>query len=225
MQFELIGPPGKWRVINAKGARITTAESGEFPGSLTAEKLAADRTDIVIELEYSGSEIITPFGENIPAGKLSKFHYRKFFQPVAWKVDFYGLDTSVHNPIKTGSLFSPVELKTPVRTENLTKLDYAWWGGIKAGDRKFPQFMTVAQGTASFPAGEYEIGITWDDAVRFYIDDKLVLNEWNPSLYSFDESPHKKVKVKLDGTHRLRIEHVELGGFATLSLKIKPVRQ
>jgi hypothetical protein len=66
------------------------------------------------------------------------------------------------------------------------------------------------------------LGITWDDAVRVYVDNKLVVDEWNPSKYTFDESPHKKIKLNLvDGVHNFRVEHIELGGFATLALKIK----
>jgi len=47
------------------------------------------------------------------------------------------------------------------------------------------------------------------------------VNEWNPSLYKFDESPNKKIKLKLNGAHYFRIEHIELGGFATLQLKLR----
>jgi hypothetical protein len=57
--------------------------------------------------------------------------------------------------------------------------------------------------------------------VRVYIDDRLLFNEWNPSLYQFDESPNKKINIKLGGKHHFKIEHVELGGFATLSVKLK----
>jgi len=53
------------------------------------------------------------------------------------------------------------------------------------------------------------------------VDGKLVINEWDPSLYKFDESPHKTIKLALDGKHDFTVEHVEIGGFATLSLKIK----
>jgi hypothetical protein len=135
---------------------------------------------------------------------------------------FYALDTTHFNPLKTGDLFSPLERKAPVKTEKVNRIDYAWWGGIKGSDQqKYGQFITVGEGSAEFKPGEYELGLTWDDAVRLYIDEKLVINEWIPSKYSFDESPHKKIKIKLAGVHRFRIEHLELGGFATLSLKIK----
>jgi hypothetical protein len=52
----------------------------------------------------------------------------------------------------------------------------------------------------------------------------MVIDEWNPSRYTFDESPNRKIKIKLGGKHIFRVEHLELGGFATLSLKLKPVQ-
>jgi len=109
----------------------------------------------------------------------------------------------------------------PIKTEKTQTLDYAWWGGIKTAEGIVPQFITTAEGSAEISKGEYELGVTWDDAVRVYVDDKLVIDEWNPSKYTFDESPHRKVKLKLEGKHTFRVEHLELGGFATLSLRLK----
>ena len=108
--------------------------------------------------------------------------------------------------------------------ETKDRLDYAWWGGIKGEDKEqYTRFITIAEAKTVFAPGNYEFSVTWDDAVRIYLDDKLVLNEWQPSKYTFDESPHRKIRLSLNGLHLLRVEHLELGGFATLALKIKPV--
>ena len=109
----------------------------------------------------------------------------------------------------------------PIKTETVDKLDYAWWGGLKTEEEQYKQFITIAEGEAVFEKGEYELGITWDDAVRIYVDGKLLVDEWKPSKYKFDESPHKKIKLPLGGKHMFMVEHIELGGFATLSLKLK----
>jgi hypothetical protein len=177
----------------------------------------------MIELEYTGPAFVNMFGETIPAGKPYIFRFNKFFQPVNWDVLFYSLDTLNHDPIKTGTLFSPTERKAPFKEMKTQKLDFAWWGGIKEGGRQYPQFITVAEGEAEFRKANYEISVTWDDAVRVYIDEKLVLDEWYPSRYKFDESPNRKIRIPLNGKHRFRVEHVELGGFATMSLKFRPV--
>ena len=221
MEFELLGPKGKWKIKKFTGVKDISLMNGTFPSTITASKQARDRTDIMIELEYVGSAITTPFGENISAGKPHTFRFRKFFQPINFDIVWYGYDFKGHDPIKTGQIIPPNVRLRPIKTEKVNKIDYAWWGGIKNDDGTYPQFVTSASGTATFEKGNYELGITWDDAVRVYVDGKLVIDEWNPSLYKFDESPHKTIRLQLDGKHDFSVEHVELGGFATLSLKIR----
>ena len=82
----------------------------------------------------------------------------------------------------------------------------------------------MAEATAAIQKGDYELSVTWDDAVRLYVDGKLIINEWNPSKYKFDESPNRKIILTLGGIHQFQVEHVELGGFATLNLKLKPMK-
>jgi parallel beta-helix repeat protein len=224
MKFDLLGPKGKWVIRNYKGIKNLSVMNGVFPASITAELTTGERTDIFIELEYKGAAITTPFGLPIAAGKPFKFYFKKFFQPIDWEVRWFSMDTTYYNPVTTGQLFSPNVRMAPVKTEKVNKLDYAWWGGIKVGDNQYKQFITMAEASAFVPKGKYELSITWDDAVRIYIDEKLVVNEWNPAKYKFDESPNRKIIVNLDGNHRFRVEHLELGGFATLSLKMKPIR-
>lgn len=150
---------------------------GKFPAVLTVEKIKGERTDIFIELEYSGMSYINQFGKKIAAGKPSAFYFEKFFQPIDWEVLFFSLDTSSHNPIKTGSLFSLFEKKAPFKTEKTNKLDYAWWGGVKEGSYQHKQFITSANGSFTIPKGQYELSVTWDDAVRIYLDEMLACNE------------------------------------------------
>jgi len=221
MKFDLIGPKGKWRIKRSKGVKDISLMSGTFPATITAVKTANNRTDILIELEYIGAVITTTFGETIAAGKPSDFSFRKFFQPIDFDVVWYSYDFKMHDPIKTGQLIPPNVRLRPIKTERTTKLEYAWWGGIKTAEGDHPQFVTSASGASTFEKGDYELGVTWDDAVRVYVDGKLMIDEWNPALYKFDESPHKTIKLSLEGKHSFTVEHVELAGFATLSLKIR----
>ncbi len=221
MNFDLLGPKGRWKIKQFRGVKNISATSGVFPAMITAVKPEGRRTDIFIELEYTGSAITTPFGQHISAGKPSLFSFKKFFQPIHFEVVWYAYDFSMHDPITTGQLLPPNVRLRPIKTENVNKLDYAWWGGIKTEEGEFKQFVTLANGSAEIEKGNYELGVTWDDAVRVYVDGKLVIDEWNPSLYKFDESPHKTVKLQLGGKHFFTVEHVEKGGFATLSMKLK----
>lgn len=220
MHFDLVGPKGKWKILSFKGVDSLSARSGNFPATITAIKQKSSNTDILIELEYVGEEIVTPFGQTIPAGKPYKFQFRKYFQPIQWDVKWFSYDT-LQSPLDPKNEFLPAG-KSPVKSGKTERLEYAWWGGIKEGTKIYPYFLTIAEGEVEVESGEYEIGITWDDAVRVYLDDSLVLNEWNPSKYQFDESPHKKIILPLNGKHQFKVEHLEKGGFATLSFRLKP---
>jgi hypothetical protein len=223
MKFEILGPKGKWKIKSYKGVEDISQKNGTFPATITAKKTKTGKTDIRIDLEYTGEAFTTQFGEAVAANKPYNFSFKKYFQPMNWEVFWFAADTVLYNPIKTGNLFPPNVKIRPVKREQTNKLDYAWWGGIKDDQtgEQYKQFITTASAKAEFEKGDYELSITWDDAVRIYIDTALVINEWNPSLYKFDESPNKKIKIKLGGTHFFRIEHIELGGFATLQLKLR----
>lgn len=82
MKFDLLGPKGKWVIKSFKGVRNLSLLKGEFPVSISAERIKGERTDILIEVEYIGPAITTPFGLSITAGKSYKFFFKKFFQPM-----------------------------------------------------------------------------------------------------------------------------------------------
>jgi hypothetical protein len=220
MQFDVKGPTGAWTIRKVTGLKDLSARSGTVPGTLTARRDSSAGTDISLELEYKGSTITTPFGVAIPAGKPYVFSFSRFFQPVDWTISWFAMDTSVYNPLKTGDLFAPNVRVAPVKTERADRLDYAWWGGLKA-ERNYEQFITMASGEGTFKPGQYELSITWDDAIRVYVDNKLVLDEWVPSRYDFDTSPHRNIRLELGGTHQFRVEHLGIGNFAVLSFRIR----
>ena len=221
MQFDLLGPAGRWKIKSVRGLDSLSARSGNFPSTISAKIKKEERTDISIELEYTGGAITTPFGQINPATKPYIFTFKKFFQPIRWTVNWYAYD-SLNDPLKAGKLFSVDGMK-PVKTELVNQLNYAWWGGIKEDTIQYPQFITIAEGDTEIKKGTYLLGVTWDDAVRVYVDSKLVLDEWDPSLYKFDESPHKTIQLELGGIHHFRVEHVEKSGFSTLGIKLNPL--
>ena len=219
LKFDVKAPAGSWKIVSAKGVELLSKKAGSFPDSFTAVKTAGSRTDIEIIAEYKGPAFKDQFGNKIAAGKPYRFSFKKFFQPIDFTVRFFDFDSNT-NPVQRNNI-AELERAAAFKTEKQQKLDYAWWGGIKAGEKQHTQFLTIAEGDAELEPGDYEVGLTWDDAVRLYIDGKLVVDEWNPAQYKFDESPNKKLRLHLGGKHHFRVEHVELGGFATLSLKLK----
>jgi hypothetical protein len=221
LQFDLLGPKGKWKLVSVKGLSNLSANTGSFPAHIQAQKEPSAKTDMEVIAEYVGEGFTDQFGNKVPSYKPYRFAFKKFFQPINFQVKWFGFD-STSDPIRTNSV-SAITHQQPFKVQTVNRLDYAWWGGIKAGEQLYPRFLTIAEGDAEIAKGTYELSITWDDAVRVYIDGKLVVDEWTPSKYLFDESPHKKLRLSLEGKHHFRLEHVELGGFATLSMKLERI--
>ena len=190
-----------------------------MPSKLSAVKTKERGEEILIELTYKGEKITTPFGKPVAAGKPYSFMFRDARVPVNWSLRWYAFD-SIQNPVSDPSQLTLLEKTTAVQSESVNEINYAWWGGI-GKEKKYPRFLTIGEADIDLPKGKYIFSVSWDDAVRLYVDGNLVLDEWNPSKYVFDESPSRQVPVELSGKHHLRVEHVELGGFATLAVKLK----
>jgi len=218
MQFEILGPKGAYKIISSKGFDTASFQNFNVLDSLQLVRKESKKIDLEILAEYKGPAFIDKLGNQIPANKPYRFRYRKFFQPIDFTVSYYRFD-SLTNPVKTDYL-NRIKVQRPFKIETVSKLDYAWWNGIRIDSMQYKQFLTIADGTAEIEEGFYELSVTWDDAVRVYVDGKMVLDEWNPSKNTFDESPNRKIRLPLGGQHQFRVEHVELGGFATLSLKL-----
>ena len=55
-----------------------------------------------------------------------------------------------------------------------------------------------------------------DDAVRVYIDDRLVLDDWATP----GESRVREATFEGTGTHRIRVEHLQIEGWYELRVDI-----
>ena len=71
--------------------------------------------------------------------------------------------------------------------------------------------------------GNYHIGVTGDDFVKLFIDDKEVIDAWDSKYTALDEDTHHQITLQLkEGNHLFRIVHAEKTGLATLMFYIKP---
>jgi len=226
MEFELLGPKGKWTVKNKKGLDSLSAIKGEFPARLRAKRIANGREarDIKLELEYTGEAITSPFGEKISRGRKYSFRFDQFFQPLDWEVLWFSMDTAYYNPLHETNLFAPTVKMAPVKRDTVDQLDYAWWNGLKADGKVYDQFITTAGTRTPLPTGDYELSVTWQDAVRVYVGDKTVLDEWKLLPKGADSTPNRRIRLHLIESQYIRIDHLGFSSFSALGIKVLPAK-
>jgi hypothetical protein len=92
----------------------------------------------------------------------------------------------------------------PVRIAQEKRVDYDWEDGAPAG---LPEnyFSVRWSGDWDFEYGEYTFFVDSDDGVRLWLDGDLLIDAWQKGIFS----ERKKVVVKLEGPHHLRLEYFE----------------
>ncbi|MCU0390249.1 MAG: right-handed parallel beta-helix repeat-containing protein [Thermoflexibacter sp.] len=218
--FEVLGQDGTWKVKKFKGLEKISAVSGKLPNGFTAElpKSNISKIDIEVEIEYIGNQVVSPFGVITPKGKPYLFTFKKYFLPIQWQVKFFDYSPTINLAENPQALANILKSK-PLKEEVKDRLEYKWWRSI-GENLPSDYFVTVAEGELEVEDSMYEIGVTADDGVRVYVDDKLLINKWELRDMQYDESQHYTTKINLNGKHKIRIEHFEKTGFATLMVSV-----
>lgn len=215
-RYQILGPKGRWRLVSSEGVKLG-ATSGTVPGFVKVDIPKGRVGTTKLELEYVGAATTDVRGIVTPAGKPARFGFSKFFAPIDWEVKFYAWKESEDpaDPHAVPKDFATVLAGTPLRTLKMDKLDYAGYAFLPGLPAK--NYATAADGTFAVPPGDYTIELTTDDGARVWLDGKPLIDEWHyqgPSAYRRD--------VRLGGKHKLRVEHFQIDGYATLKLSIRP---
>jgi hypothetical protein len=169
-------------------------------------------------LEYRGSAVVTPFGQRIAAGKPVRFSWHRYLPAATWHVSFVPYD-SARTPRGDVAAISRALQGTAVATLDTNRLDLTWYAPPR---KAIPQanVLTLATADIRLAPGRYVLRTISDDAVRVFVDDKLLLDDWVPG-----ESHAKSVTFQATGLQHFRVEHLQLDGWYELRLDIEPVSQ
>lgn len=208
--FGIYGPEGEWRLGNAEGLAPTGDVNGKLPDTLIARRLPGYE-DLKLELEFRGAEVVTEWGQVIPAGTPVSFHYRRFEKPLSWRVRFFHYEGE---ELPTAE-YEAWARQNPLLDTMWNELAGRWWGNPAPGVNA-DRFVTLAETEVDVKPGNYILTLTADDGVRLWVDDKLLIDNW-----SIHEAAVEEVQVALQGRHRIRIAHFDAGGIATLDFRMR----
>ncbi len=225
LRLRVLGPAGDWRVVSARGARVS-AQAGrvgdevtvtpdvEAPPATTENPGAAFRpVDYDVAFEYRGSSVVSPRGEKTAAGQPWTFHYATFFVPIEWRIRFFEY-TEANDPVKQPAAFATLLDGSPLEEVTHDRLDYISGRSFEDGVAR-DRFALTAEGTIDLPAGDYTATVISDDGVRIWADGVLILDEWESH-----ESKVSRVPLR-SGRHLLQVQYYEAGGFAELRFDIQ----
>ncbi len=220
-KFSILGPKGKWRVKQLKGLAWHSADEGDVPGSISVKLPPGKASDLLIELEYTGKQVVSPWGRRLAAHEPYVFSYRKFFAPIDWTVKFYkwsvSSDPSDPHAKPEESALQKIFTGPPLNEVKADQLNFA--GGAFDAVTGSDHFATLAEGRFTIQPGDYEIEITTDDGARVWLDGKPLIEE----AWKYQGPTTYKRMVKLGaGEHSLRVEHFQIDGYAALKLSLKP---
>jgi nitrous oxidase accessory protein NosD len=195
--------PGAWRVAAVHGDVVVEPRAGRGDARIAiraAPGVAPRPVPFDLEIELAS-------GRRRVEGHLL---------PLTWNVAWFHVDG---DPLGDADAFARTLAGAPVATATVDALDFPWRGGAPDGVRA-DGFATRARTDLSVPAGRYRLAATSDDGVRIRLDGRVVLEDWSR------HGPREQAVV-LDlaaGRHTLEVEHVELDGWAWLTVDLLPAR-
>ncbi len=212
-KYTVMGPKGTWQVKSSEGMKVFST-GGQVPGSL---RIAPNPGSSVqkLELIYTGAAFVDYKGVWHKAGEPFTLKMQKFDLPIDWRVKFFTFDEKTEDPRTQFEAYTAKSASAGPEFRK-TKLDYSGYGKYEKGVPN-NYFGTIADGTFTIKPGDYVIELTADDGVRAWLDGKIIVDAWKyqgPTLYT--------AKVRLGGTHKLKVNHFQLNGYSALQLRIKP---
>jgi hypothetical protein len=228
LKLRVLGPEGTWTLVSARGGSVNT-KAGAIGAEIVVTP-SGSGTDLRLEFEYTGGEVVDSRGRRTPAGRPHRFVYEQFEPAVSWNTRWWTFEEK-HDPLKTPEAFAARLKEPPTKTEIVPRFDLIS-GRAMMPDLPPDRIAMRAEGVvvlpertyefetadgagprrAAFPDGAYELVAITDDGIRVWVDDKLVLERWDIHGSTVDRVPITA------GRHRIRLEYFENTGWAELKI-------
>lgn len=212
LRLAVLGPAGGWRVVERRGVHAMSADSGRVGDTLAVTPHPDSLGDWSVTLEYRGGATISPRGVPTPAGEPVRFSYARFEPRMHWEVRYATWSDST-DPRTQPEAFETRVRAAPAFTRTLPRLDFMWY---RPTVREIPlaRWGLEATTTVTLPPGTYTLRTLSDDGIRVWVDDTLVIDNWDLHGTEVDYAP------LTGGTHTLRVQYFQVDGWTELRLDV-----
>ena len=210
LRLRVVGPSGRWRVVSLRGVYAISRRAGLVGDTLVVTPHRDSVGDLSVQLAYVGASIVSSRGARTTAGVSVPFAFTVFRPKQSWTVRVFAWSDST-DPRTKPAAFDALLRGTPVVTKLLSRLDWMWSRPSVIG---VPATRMALEATShvSLPAGRYTLRTLSDDAIRMWIDGKMVIDHWAPHETMPDYAP------LAGGAHEIRVQHVQVDGWTELRL-------
>ena len=212
LRLRVLGPAGRWRVLSRRGVASLSAESGKVGDTIVVAPRADQRHDWEVTLEYRGAATVSPRGVRTVAGVPQRVRYERFEPRTTWTQRVFAWNDST-DPVKQSDAFAALLASTPLSTRTAPRMDWFW---SRSRDAEIPTRRMALEATATLdlPPGAYTLRTLSDDAVRVWVDDRLVIDQWTPHETMPGYAPLG------GGVHRVRAQYVQGDGWTEFRLDV-----
>ncbi len=203
LRLAVLGPAGRWRVVDRRGVSQLSLESGRTGDTISVTP--AEAVDWTLTLEYTGGATVSPRGEMRPAGRPYRFGYSRFEPATEWNLRFFAW--------KDTTDLTTVMRSTPILERKASRLDYQWYRPLLPGLPR-DKWALEATSTVTLGEGEYLLRTISDDGICVFVDGRLIIDRW-----SVHESIVDSVPISA-GKHDIRVEFFQAEGWTELRVEI-----
>ncbi|MES2124229.1 MAG: NosD domain-containing protein, partial [Gemmatimonadota bacterium] len=177
-RLRTLGPAGRWRVVTQNGVASLSATSGRVGDTLVVTPTAGHERDYRVELEYHGVATTSAFGESAKAGAPVRFGWTHYLPAASWHLRFVSWD-SLTAPLNDSTAIAHALAAPEAAVLDTARLDLTWYTPPR---KQIPQANLLTEGTAevTLEPGAYVMRSISDDAVRVYLDGRLLIDDWIP---------------------------------------------
>lgn len=212
IRLRVLGPAGRWRVLSRRGLASLSATSGNTGDTIVVGPAESRRGDWELTLEYRGAATVSPRGVRTARGMPQRVRYEHFEPRTTWTQRVFAWSDTT-DPVKQPAAFAALVAGTPLVTRTAPRIDWFW---SRSRDTQIPTRRMAMEATATLDLapGAYTLRTLSDDAVRVWVDDQLVIDQFTPHETMPGYAP------LTGGVHRVRAVYVQHEGWTEFRLDV-----
>ncbi len=197
LRLAVLGPGGRWRVVGRRGLAAVSAASGAVGDTIAVTPEPGPGADWRLELESGGV----------------RFGYGRFEPATRWRVRAVAWSDSTDPRTRPQAFASHLMFGPAILDTTLPRLDLMWYRpGLGLPQEHWA--LTASTPIELAPDGPWTLRTISDDAVRVWVDGRLVIERWTPGESRVD---HAEIAP---GRHDLRVEYFQVDGWVELRVEV-----